>query len=52
MNGSFEVLQLTLNPELSVQDQEKALIDAFNEARESIQKSLAQKMMGGISLPF
>ena len=51
MNGSFEVLELKLNPELSIEDQQRALKDALNEARESIQKNLAQKMMG-MNLPF
>ncbi len=46
MNGNFEVKEITLNPELSQQDQQNALVDALNEARETIQKSLAKKMMG------
>ena len=46
LNGNFEVEDIKLNPELAVQDQQIALKEALNEARESIQKSLAQKMMG------
>lgn len=45
MNGNFEVEEIKLNPELSVDDQQNALKEALNEARESIQKKLAQKMM-------
>lgn len=52
MNGSFEVLEIKLNPELGVDDQQRALMDALNEVRESIQKNLAKKMMGGMNLPF
>lgn len=50
INGNFEVEDIALNPELSVQDQQDALRQALNEARENIQKTLAQKMMSsGIS---
>ncbi len=45
MNGNFGVEEIMLNAELSIQDQQHALKDALNEARESIQKTLAQKMM-------
>ena len=45
MNGNFEVEEIKLNPELSIEDQQNALKEALNEARESIQKTLAQKMM-------
>lgn len=50
MNGNFEVEDIVLNSELSVQDQQDALKQVLNEARENIQKTLAQKMMSsGIS---
>lgn len=45
MNGNFEVEDIKLNPELSVEDQQNALKEALNEARENIQKTLAKKMM-------
>ena len=45
MNGNFEVEEIKLNPELSIEDQQNALKSALNEARENIQKTLAQKMM-------
>lgn len=47
MNGNFEVQEILLNPELSLQDQQGAVKDALNEAKDSIQKALARKMMGG-----
>ncbi|MSU60379.1 MAG: YbaB/EbfC family DNA-binding protein [Candidatus Staskawiczbacteria bacterium] len=51
INGSFEVEEIKLNPELGIEDQQSALKEALNEARESIQKTLAQKMMSsGIGL--
>lgn len=51
MNGSFEVEEIKLNPELSLEDQQNAVKEALNEARENIQKTLAQKMMAsGIGL--
>jgi len=46
MNGHFEVQNITLNASLSIEDQQRALKDALNEAREKIQKALASKMMG------
>lgn len=46
MNGAFEVIDLKLNPELSIEDQQKVLKDCLNEVRENLQKKLAQKMMG------
>lgn len=45
LNGNFEVEDIKLNAELSIEDQQNTLKDALNEARESIQKKLAQKMM-------
>lgn len=51
MNGTFGVEEIKLNPESGIEDQLKALKEALNEARESIQKSLAQRMMAsGIGL--
>ncbi len=51
MNGSFEVQNISLNSSLGSSDQENALKGALNEARESIQKKLAQKMMSSGNMP-
>ncbi len=51
MNGNFEVLTISLNAALSAPDQENALKGALNEAREQIQKNLAQKMMASGNMP-
>lgn len=46
INGSFEVQDIKLNPSLSIEDQQRALKEALNEAKNSIQKKLAQSLMG------
>ncbi|OGZ70731.1 MAG: hypothetical protein A3F47_00415 [Candidatus Staskawiczbacteria bacterium RIFCSPHIGHO2_12_FULL_38_11] len=45
INGNFGVEEIKLNSDLSLQDQQDVLKDVLNEAREEIQKKLAQKMM-------
>lgn len=51
MNGNFEVEEMILNPELSLQEQQEVLKHCLNKARGEIQKTLAQKMMSaGIGL--
>ncbi len=45
INGGFEVEEIKLNPELSIEDQQEALKHCLNKAREDIQRNLAQKMM-------
>ena len=45
MNGNFEVEEIKLNSELSVEDQQNILKNCLNEAREEIQKKLAKIMM-------
>ena len=45
INGAFEVEELKLNPELSIQEQQDTLKYCLNKVREDIQKTLAQKMM-------
>ena len=45
MNGNFEVEEIKLNSELSLQDQQEVLKQCLNEAREEIQKKLAKMMM-------
>lgn len=46
MNGAFEILEVVLNPELTVPSQEKILRDLLNEAREKLQKEIARSMAG------
>ena len=46
MNGNFEVQDIALNAELSVQDQQEALKSALNDARTQIQSKLAKTLMG------
>ena len=45
MNGNFEAEEIKLNAELSIDNQQNALKEALNEARENIQKKLAQSLM-------
>lgn len=45
MNGNFEVENIILNPDLSKEEQQEVLKKCLNEARENIQKKLAQVMM-------
>ena len=45
MNGNFEVEDIKLNSELSLEDQQEVLKQCLNEARESIQKTLAKTLM-------
>ena len=50
INGNFEVENIRLNPELSIDKQQEVLKRCLNEAREGIQKRLAKIMMSsGIS---
>ncbi len=46
LNGNFEVLEVKLNPQLSVDQQQDVLKQCFNTARENIQKKLAKTMIG------
>jgi DNA-binding protein YbaB len=52
INGKLEVESVILNPGLSIQDQEKAVKDAFNDAMKKVQMLVAQKMqsMGGFGM--
>jgi DNA-binding protein YbaB len=45
INGNFEVEDVKLSAELGTEEQQEILKQCLNEAREKIQKSLAQKMM-------
>ena len=46
MNGSLEIEDIKLNPELSIEDQQTALKQCLNEAKSDMQKKLAKIMMG------
>lgn len=45
MNGNFEVQEINLNESLNKEEQEKALIECLNEAKDNIQKTLAKNLM-------
>ena len=47
VNGKMEIENIKLNPELSIEKQEKLIKDCFNEALRKIQMKAAQKMMQG-----
>ncbi|HLD70810.1 MAG TPA: YbaB/EbfC family nucleoid-associated protein [Negativicutes bacterium] len=51
MNGNFEVMDIKLNVALGQHEQQNALKQALNEARETIQKKLAEKMMQSGNMP-
>jgi len=46
INGNMEIEEVKLNPELSLEDQQNAVKQSFNEAKDSIQKTLAKTLMG------
>jgi len=46
INGNMEIEEVKLNPELSIEDQQSAVKQSFNEAKESMQKTLAKTLMG------
>ena len=51
INGNFEIEDIKLNPELSAEEQQDILKQCLNEAREGIQKKMAQVMASsGIGL--
>jgi len=45
LNGNFEVMDIKLSAELGTEEQQEVLKQCLNEAREKIQKTLANKMM-------
>ena len=45
VNGKREVEEIKLNPDLSQEEQERAIKDCINEAVKKIQMMVAQKMM-------
>lgn len=44
INGKMEVISITLNDKISIQEQERATKDGVNEAFKKIQAIAAQKM--------
>jgi DNA-binding protein YbaB len=44
VNGKMEVDDVKLNPDISIEDQEKAVKSCFNEAMRKVQMIAAQKM--------
>jgi len=48
INGAFEVLEISLNPELSKEAQEKALKNCFAQAHKNIQSLIAKNFAGSL----
>ena len=46
MNGTLEIEEIQLNPELNQEQQEKAIQDALNELIKKVQMSMAQRFRG------
>ena len=46
MNGTLEIEEIHLNPELNQEQQEKAIQDALNELIKKVQMSMAQRFRG------
>lgn len=46
VNGKMEIEQIKLNPELTIEEQEKKLQECINDAMKKIQMAAAQKMSG------
>lgn len=46
MSGEFEVIEISLNPELDAKAQERLLMELFNDARGKIQSMLAKNFAG------
>lgn len=46
LNGNFEVVEINLNPDLSLEDQANFLKQSFNEAVKKVQTNMAQKFSG------
>lgn len=44
MNGKMEIEQLSINPDLDKENQEKAIKECFTEALKKVQMAAAQKM--------
>lgn len=50
LNGNMEITELILNPDLSIEEQTRAVKSCFNDALKKTQRLMAKKMqeMGGI----
>lgn len=48
MDGTFEVLELTLNPELDIKTQERILKSCLSEAKDKMQKIIAKNHMASM----
>jgi len=46
INGAFELKEIKLNPELSINDQERAIKDCYLQATRDLQMKLMSKMQG------
>ncbi len=46
VNGSLDIEEVRLNPDLGIEDQQNIVKQCFNEAKEKIQKKLAKNLMG------
>jgi DNA-binding protein YbaB len=44
INGKMEIEEISLNPDLNIEQQEKAVKDCVNDAMHKVQMNLAQKM--------
>ncbi len=52
INGRFEILEIKLNPEISLEEQEKILKDCLNKAMKEIQLIVAKKMASASGFGF
>ncbi len=48
MNGNMEIEEVSLNPDLSKENQERVLRDLLNETAKKVQSAMAQKFQGMI----
>lgn len=48
INGTFEVLEVSLNPDLSKEVQEKALVACFAQAHKNMQSTIAKSFAGSL----
>ena len=46
MNGGMELIEIHLNPELSQEQQEQIIMQAYNELIKKVQVAMAQKFQG------
>lgn len=48
MDGTFEVIEIKLNPDLDLKTQEESIKDCLREARQKIQTALAKNFAGSV----